>query len=441
MSTRDGQSYWRRYRSVPIVYRIGAAFILGSIVGLVVGQPATVLQPLGDIFVRLLSMIVIPIVVFTLLMGIRRISPAQLGRIGGQVIALYAVMSAIAVFIGLGVANLVNPGTGLTLAEDVEFEPEETPDFVEVLVGIVPENPIGAMAEGDVLATIFFVIVFGLALLYLEESSDDETVQAGIESIFNIVEAGTEALFKLVWGIMEYGVIGVFALMAAVFGEAGADAIASFVILIAALTVAILLHIGIVYLGGLIMVLTRQSPVAFLAGSKDAIVTALSIRSSSGTLPVTMSNADENLRIDESVYGFSLPLGATINMDGTAMYQGVVAIFAANLVGVQLSIVEQVTVVLIAVLASIGAGGVPGTGLIMLTLVLTQLGLPLEVVGFVAGVDPILDRLRTMTNVTGDLAVTTVVAHWNDAIDFTGGSWADPTQGLEVGGDTAAGGD
>lgn len=439
MSASGVQSTWRRYRAIPIVYRIGAAFVLGSIVGLVVGEPATVLEPLGDIFVRLLSMIVIPIVVFTLLMGIRRISPSTLGKVGGQVIALYAVMSAIAVFIGLTVANLVDPGTGLTLAEDVEFEPAETPDFVEVLIGIVPDNPIGAMAEGDVLATIFFVIVFGLALLLLEESTEDETVRSGVETIFDIVEAGTEALFKIVWGVMEYGVIGVFALMAAVFGEAGADAIVPFALLIGALTAAILLHIGVVYLGGLIVVLTRQSPIAFLTGSKDAIVTALSIRSSSGTLPVTMANADDNLRINEGVYGFSLPLGATINMDGTAMYQGVVAIFAANLVGETLTIAQQVTVVLIAVLASIGAAGVPGTGLIMLTLVLTQLGLPLEVVGFVAGVDPILDRLRTMTNVTGDLAVTTVVAHWNDAIDFGGGSWVDPTRGLEIGGEAPAG--
>ncbi|WP_265110454.1 dicarboxylate/amino acid:cation symporter [Halosolutus halophilus] len=441
MVTTNIRSAWRRYRAIPIVYRIGAAFVLGSIVGLLVGDAATALQPLGDIFVRLLSMIVIPIVIFTLLMGIRRITPSTLGKIGGQVIALYAVMSAIAVVIGLAVSNLVNPGSGLTLAEDVEFDPADTPDFAEVLIGIVPENPIGAMAEGDVLATIFFVIVFGLALLMIQESTEDEAVRRGVESIFDIVEAGTEALFKIVWGVMEYGVIGVFALMAAVFGEAGVDAIVPFALLIATLLAAILIHIGVVYLGGLIVVLTRQSPIAFLAGSKDAIVTALSIRSSSGTLPVTMANADDNLRIDESVYGFSLPLGATINMDGTAMYQGVVAIFAANLVGVQLSIVEQATVVLIAVLASIGAGGVPGTGLIMLTLVLTQLGLPLEVVGFVAGVDPILDRLRTMTNVTGDLAVTTVVAHWNDAIDFDGGSWVDPTRGLEIGGETASGSD
>ena len=424
MSSASIRPGWRRYRSVPIVYRIGAAFVLGSIVGLVVGEPATVLQPLGDLFVRLLSMIVIPIIVFTLIMGVRQVTPETLGRIGGQVVALYAVTSTIAVFIGLAIANLIDPGVGLQLTQG-EVNTEEAPDIVEVFLGIVPENPIGAMAAGDVLPTIFFALVFGLALTILRETAESDEVQAGVRSIFNIVEAGAEAMFKIVWGVMEYGVIGVFALMASVFGQTGPEALVSFALLILAVAIAVTIHIVVVYLGGIIVGLTRQSPIAFLSGSKEAMVTALSIRSSSGTLPVTMSNADENLRIKEGVYGFSLPLGATINMDGTAMYQGVAAIFAANLAGVSLSIGEQVTVVAIAVLASIGSAGVPGTGLIMLTLVLTQLGLPLEVVGFVAGVDPILDRMRTMTNITGDLAVATVVGHWNDAIDFAGGVWAD----------------
>jgi Na+/H+-dicarboxylate symporter len=427
---------WRRYRAVPIVYRIGVAFVLGSIVGLAVGEPATRLQPLGDLFVRLLSMIVVPIVIFTLLMGIRRLRPSQLGKIGAQVVGLYAVMSMFAVMIGLAVANAIDPGQRLRGVFDPgEFEEAggEIPETTEVLLGIVPENPLGAMGEGDVLATIFFVIVFGLALVLLEESTDDESVRSGVETFFDLAEAGSEALFKIVWGVMEYGVIGVFALMAATLADVGAEGLVTFAVLTGALLIAVLIHIAVVYLGVLIAVLSQASPAAFLVGSKDAIVTALSIRSSSGTLPVTMSNAEDDLCIDESVYGFALPLGATINMDGTAMYQGVAAVFAANLVGVQLTLGEQVLVVLIAVLASIGAGGVPGTGLIMLTLVLTQLGLPLEVVAFVAGIDPVLDRLRTMTNVTGDLAVSTVVAKWNGSIDFTGGVWGDPTASLTSG--------
>ena len=422
MSTTTAKDAWTRYRSVPIVYRIGAAFVLGSIVGLIVGEPATLLQPLGDLFVRLLSMIIVPIIVFTLLMGVRQLSPATLGKIGGQVVALYAITSAIAVGIGLAVANLIDPGSGLTLTES-EFETQEAPNAVEVFLRIVPENPVGAMAEGNILPIIFFVIVFGIALVLIRDTTEDESLRRGAEGIFRAVETSAEAMFKIVWGVMEYGVIGVFALMAATLAQTGAETLVSFGVLVVALAIAVTIHIGVVYLGGLIALLARQSPAAFLAGSRDAMITALSIRSSSGTLPVTMSNADENLRIEEGVYSFSLPLGATINMDGTAMYQGVAAIFAVNLVGGSLTIVEQFTVVAIAVLASIGAAGVPGTGLIMLTLVLTQLGLPLEVVGFVAGIDPILDRLRTMTNITGDLAVATVVGKWNGAVDFADGVW------------------
>lgn len=417
---------WSRYRSVPIVYRIGSAFALGSLLGLIVGEPATVLRPLGDLFVRLLSMLIVPIVIFTLLMGARRLTPSSLGKVGAEVVGLFAITSTLAVFIGLAVANLINPGEGLTLSGG-EIDPAEAPDPIEVILGIVPENPVAAMAEGNILPLIFFVIVFAFALAMVQEADVSEEISQGVETFFNLAEAGSEAMFKIVWGVLEYGVIGVFALMAAVFGEAGADALIPFALLIVTLAIAVSLHIAIVHLGGLVVLLSRQSPIAFLRGGREALVTALSIRSSSGTLPVTMSNAENNLKIDEGIYSFSLPLGATVNMDGTALYQGVVAVFAANLVGVQLGLTEQLMVVLIAVLASIGSAGVPGTGLIMLTLVLTQLGLPLEVVAFVAGVDPILDRMRTMTNISGDLAVTTVVARWNNAVDFTTGVWGDET--------------
>lgn len=424
MATNTTKEYWDRYRSVPIVYRIGAAFVLGSLFGLAVGEPATRLQPLGDLFVRLLSMLIIPIVVFTLLMGACRLSPSNLGKIGGQVVVLYGITSAFAVGIGLAIANLIDPGVGLELG-DAEAQSAEAPDLVEVLLNIVPENPVNAMASGDVLPTIFFVVVFGLALALVEQSTDSVDIRNGVEAFYDLAEAGAEAMFKVVWGVMEYGVIGVFALMAAVFGEAGVDALVPFALLILTLALAVTVHIAVVHLGGIVTLLVGESPRGFLVGGKDALVTALSIRSSSGTLPVTMADADDNLQIEEEVYSFSLPLGATINMDGTALYQGVAAVFAANIVGVQLGIGEQLIVVAVAVLASVGAAGVPGTGLIMLTLVLTELGLPLAIVGFVAGVDPILDRMRTITNISGDLAVTTLVAKWHDAVDFGGGTWTE----------------
>jgi Na+/H+-dicarboxylate symporter len=215
--------------------------------------------------------------------------------------------------------------------------------------------------------------------------------------------------------------------MAVAFAEAGIEVFSTFAMLALTLILAVAIHIAVVYLGVMILLLTQQSPIAFLVGIKDALMTAASISSSSATLPVSMSNADNNLHLNEGVYSFSLPLGATINMDGTGMYLGIVAIFAANIVGASLTLVEQVTVVAIAVLAGIGTAGVPSAGLILMTLVLTQVGLPVAVVGFIAGIDPLLDRIRTMTNVTGDLAVATLVGHWNGGVDFTSGSWSGET--------------
>ncbi|WP_121744039.1 dicarboxylate/amino acid:cation symporter [Natronorubrum halophilum] len=418
-------SAWRQYRSVPIVYRIGIAFVLGALVGLAVGRPAMSLQPIGDLFVRLLEMIIVPIIVFTLLMATRELTPKNLGRIGGQVVLLYLATTAVAIGMGLGVSNLINPGTGMTL-EQTEVQTEQTPSLTDQVFNIVPENPIAAMAEGNILAIIFFTLAFGLGMTMVRaEVEPDSAVRNGIDTIFDVVDAGAEVMFKIVWGIMEFGVLGVFALMAALFGEVGVQAVGAYFSLSMTLAIAVGLQITLVYLLIIVRGAVGVSPVAFLRGIKEALITALSIRSSTATLPISMSDADENLRVKERVYGFSLPLGATINMDGTAMYLGIVAIFAANIAGVSLTLVEQLTILLTALLMSIGTAGVPSASLVMMAAVLTQVGLPLEVIGMIAGIDPLLDRLRTMNNIAGDLAVTTVVAKWNDAIDLTSGVWAD----------------
>ena len=415
---------WNRYRSVPIVYRIGVAFVLGTLVGLLVGEPATTLRPLGDIFLRLLQMLVIPIIVATLLTGVQRLSPSQLGRVGGTVVGLYMATTAIAAAIGLTLANLLDPGAGAVL-ENAEANSAEAPSVVEVVMNAIPTNPLAAMVEGNLMATIFFVVVFGVALALVRDTTDNPEIASSIESILRAMEAVSKALFKLVWGVMEYGVIGVFALMAASIGGNGVGALFDLAMLVATIALAIGIHIVVTYLGIIVIGLVGESPLAFLSGAKDAMVTAFSIRSSSGTLPVTMTDAEENLGIDERIYSFSLPLGATANMDGAAIRLAVTAVFAANVVGQSLALGEQVTVLAIAVLVSIGTAGVPGAGLVMLTLILNQLGLPLEIVGLVAGVDAILGRIATMNNVTGDLAVTTLAAKWHDAIDFESGVWAE----------------
>ncbi|RRJ30232.1 dicarboxylate/amino acid:cation symporter [Halocatena pleomorpha] len=422
MATTISQA-WQRYRSVQLVYRIAVAFVLGSIVGLLVGQRATVLQPLGDLFVRLLKMIIVPIVVFTIVMASRQLSPSNLGKIGSQVVVVYLLTTAIAIGVGLLVSNLLDPGVGLQLT-DGSVSPEDAPPLLDVLLGVVPENPIGAMAEGNILGVITFSLVFGIGMTTVrEEVEEGSDVYNGIETLFNVIEAGAEVMFKVVWGVMEYGVIGVFALMAALFGQTGAGAIVDLLMLVVTLTAAVGIQIGVVYLLFIVTLLLGQSPLAFLRGCKDAMVTALSIRSSTGTLPVTMSNADDNLQINEGIYSFSLPLGATINMDGTAMYLGIAAIFTANIVDVHLTIAQQLSILLTALLASVGTAGVPGASLVMMSVVFSQVGLPLSAVAMIAGIDPLLDRLRTMNNITGDLAVTALVAKWNDAIDLSSGAW------------------
>ncbi len=411
---------WQRYRSVSLIYRIALAFILGSLAGIAFGERMTVVEPLGTLFLRLLNMLVIPIIVFTLLTGIRQLSPARLGRIGGATVALYAVTTTIAGIIGLAVANVLQPGRGVEFT-GAEAESQAPPSITEVVLGIVPSNPVAAMAEGNLLATVFFVIIFGIALTYVR--AQQEELADRVDSVFGAFETGAEAMFVVVRGVLEYGVIGVFALMAAGIGTEGIGVFSSLGELVLAVALAVGIHIAFTYLLVLMSLVAHVSPLAFLSGAKDAMLTAFATRSSSGTLPVTMTDAEEQLRIDEYVYSFVLPVGATANMDGAAIRQAITVVFAANVVGQPLALTEQGLVLIVAVLISIGTAGVPGAGIVMLTVILEQVGLPLAVVGFVAGVDPILGRIATMNNVTGDLAVSTVVGKWNDALDLDSGVW------------------
>ncbi|OWZ83044.1 dicarboxylate/amino acid:cation symporter [Natranaerobius trueperi] len=416
--------FFSGYFAIPFIQRMGIAFILGIVVGLIVGEPITVIEPLGDLFLRLLMMVVIPIIIFTLITAMKKLTPSQLGRVGGQTLGLYILTTAIAIIIGLTLANVFNPGSGLSLPEDAEMDPEKAPSIIDVFLNLVPENVFEAMANAEVLQVLVFAIIFGIALAFVRESASEE-IKKGVDMIFSITETAAEAMFKIVRGVMEYGVIGVFALLAVTFGEAGPEALYEFGILIAAFVAAVLIHMILIYgvvLNGIIL---KKSPIKILKGSKEALLAAFATRSSASVLPISMRAADESLKVDEKIYSFTLPLGATINMDGTAMYQGVAAIFAANLVGETLTMAEQLTIVTTTVLASIGTAGVPGSGLIMLSMVLTQLGLPLGVVAFVAGVDPILDAFRTMNNIAGDLSVTSVVGKLNNSIDLESGVWTD----------------
>lgn len=412
--------FWESYKRFPVIYKILIGFVLGIIAGIIVGPPIAAIKPLGDLMIRLLKMIVAPIVFFSLVVGAASISPVRLGRVGVKIIVYYLATSAVAVTIGIAMARLFQPGVGVNLPTQAKNITVQRPSAVQVALNIVPTNPFTALAEGKVLQIIFFAVVLGIALAYVMEGKD-ERAKKSARTAYEVFDGLVEAIYKIVYGILEYMPYGVFALIGYVVAKYGPGVLGPLGVVVLALYVGLFLHIVLVY-GGLLKAF-GLSFTKFISGAKEAMITAFVTRSSSGTLPVTMRVAEENLGVKRSVYAFTLPLGATINMDGTAMYQAIATFFVANALGVHLTLSQQVMIVLIAVLASIGTAGVPGAGLIMLAMVLEGVGLPLTDPGvalaysMIAGIDVILDMGRTMVNVTGDLAGTSIVAKTEGELD------------------------
>lgn len=405
MAETGRRTWGRRYLDVPLIYKLGVALVLGVAVGLSVGEPAAALQPLGDLFLRLLKMLVVPLVLFTIIGGVSSVSPSQLGRIGGKVFVYYVLTSLVAISLGLAVASLVHPGAGLTMPGGGGEQPEQAPSLVDTLLGIVPTNPLAAMAEGDVLAVIFVALIVGIALSVLR-GSDDERLNEFGRLLARANEALVQVVFLIVRGVLEYAPVGVFALIAAVLAKTGASALLPLLKLTGVVYGGVALMI-VVYAG--LLAVGRVSVRKFFGAAREPMLTAFVTRSSSGTLPVS-SRAAERLGVRDSVYSFTLPLGATINMDGTAIYVGAATMFVADVAGVHLSVGQILGVVAVGVLASIGTAGVPSAGLIMLSMTISQAGLPFAPVALVAGVDSLLDMARTMCNVTGDLVGTRIVA-------------------------------
>ena len=417
----------KSYLEYPILRKILIGLILGAIYGLFVGAighpgAATAIRPLGDLFIRLLKMLVMPIVLASLVVGAASISPARLGRVGVKIVVYYLLTSAFAVFFGLVMGNLFKPGLGLQLgAGEGKVIQATKPSLVSTLLNIVPKNPFSSLANGQVLPTIFFAIVLGIALSYLMNSKD-ERIRTSATTLFKAFDGLAEAMYKIVGGVMQYAPIGVFALIAYIMATQGVKVVGPLAKVTLAVYIGLVLQIGIVY--GILLKFFGINLIEFLSKAKDAMITAFVTRSSSGTLPVTMRVADENMGVDRGIYSFTLPLGATINMDGTALYQGVCALFIAFAIGQPLPLSQQLVIVITAVLASIGTAGVPGAGAIMLAMVLESVGLKLEPGSAVAlayamilGIDAILDMGRTMVNVTGDLAGTTIVAKTEGELD------------------------
>ncbi|KFX70978.1 sodium:dicarboxylate symporter [Pseudomonas taeanensis MS-3] len=399
----------RLWARLPLWQQIVTGLVLGVLVGMTFGKDALSLAPLGQLFLNAIKMLIVPLVFVSLVAGITSMrDTSKLGRISAKTIAIYMVTTAFAVSIGLLFGGLFSPGEGLNMVAAEAASAAQAPALIDTLVAMVPSNPVNAFAQGNVLQIIVFAIGLGVSMNLIGEKAEPAI------KLFNSL---AETLYKLTDLVMRLAPYGVFALIAGVVGSHGAEVLLPLAEVIGVIYLASIVHVLLVY-GGLLSLLARLNPLRFFQGILDALVVAFSTSSSSGTLPVSIECARKNLGVSEGVAGFVLPVGATINMDGTAIYQGVLALFIAQAFGIDLNAGQYLMIILTATLASIGTAGVPGAGLIMLGLVLSSVGLPLEGVALIAGIDRILDMARTTVNVAGDLMTTTLVGRSENELDL-----------------------
>ncbi|GIU44202.1 dicarboxylate:amino acid:cation symporter DAACS family protein [Shewanella colwelliana] len=395
--------------SVPLWLQILIGMLLGILAGLGLGEQAVLLKPIGTLFVNTIKMLIVPLVFCSLIVGVTSMQDtAKMGRIGFKSFAFYLGTTSIAISVGLAVGSIMKPGAGLGMHSEGAAVAKEVPSVMETLINIVPTNPIAALASGQILQVIVFAVALGIALVLIGEHG---------RPAIKVFESLAEAMYKLTDMVMKFAPYGVFGLMAWVAGEYGVDMLMPLIKVIIAVYLGCALHI-IGFYSLVLSVVAKLNPIQFFKGIRSALAVAYTTSSSAGTLPVSMKCANESLGVNKKISSFVLPLGTTINMDGTALYQGVTALFVAQAFGIDLTWVDYITIILTATLASIGTAGVPGAGLVMLTLVLTTVGLPLEGVALIAGIDRILDMARTVVNVSGDLVATTVIAKSEDELDI-----------------------
>ena len=404
----------RAWFEIALWKRILLALVAGVIVGSLLGESAVSIKWIGDLFVRLISMVVVPLVFFTLVSGVIAMGdPQKLGSLGIKTLALFMITTLIAICIGIALALLLQPGVGVDLSAAVpgDIPLRESVSMSQQMMDIVPRNPIAALAEGDVLAVIFFAVLLGIAGLVIGERA---------KPVADLVDAASEIMLKITGWVMEVAPFGVFALIAWVAGTQGVLALLDVVRLALAVFVGCVLHAVLVY-GSMMKFLVRLSPFNFFRGARDVMLVGFSTSSSSATMPVTLSVAERNLGIRPVVATTVIPLGATINMDGTALYVGIVTIFAAQAFGLPLAFADYLVIVGATTMVSIGTAAVPGASLFLISAVMSAIGLSPEqiavVIGFILPFDRPLDMARTSLNVTGDLAVATVVANWENEFD------------------------
>lgn len=396
---------WRWYTSMSFMFKMTAGFLIGIALGLLLGENSSFFLPLGTLFLNLLKMIVIPLVVFSLTVAVNHSNPKELGRIGLKIFPFYLISTAVAVVVGIALAKLTNPGVGLSLPTDVVVQTPERPSFINTLINMVPSNTFNAFAQGDILAVVFVSVIAGLAILFMRHSDDAKQKELG-EFLFKLTEACNEAVSKILDGILLYAPIGVLGITANTFGTQGLDVVIALGKFIGTSYLGVALLVVVVY--PLMMKPFRIQVIKFYKDIKEAAFTSFVTSSSLSTLPITIKCA-EKAGIGERVAKLTLPIGATVNMNGTALRFGVAVIFASEIMGISLSIPELAIIVIIGTMAAVGTAGVPGAGLIGMSIVFTQAGLPIEIVALTAGINILVDMIFTFGNVVGDLVGAKIV--------------------------------
>ncbi len=399
------------------------ALVLGIISGVVINENfannafinnvlvGSIFTIIGQIFLNAIKMLVVPLVFVSISLGVAKMGDmAKLGRIGAKTIAYYMITTAFAIIIGLLIANIIDPGVGLDMSNLYFAETtttETSVSFTDTIINMVPSNVFQSFYNGDMLQIIFFEVFFGIEITSLGEK---------VQKLHIILEELNEIFLRMLMLLMNFAPVAVFSLIITTFATLGIDAIIPVFSYVFTAIFAMVLHVAIIY--SLILILfARVSPRRFYQKLRPAMTFAFTTASSAGTLPVTKHCIEDSIGVDPEISSFVLPIGATINMDGTAIMQGAAVVFIAQACGVDLTAADYLTVILTATLASIGTAGVPGSGVVMLSMVITQVGLPIEAVGVIMGVDRLIDMVRTTVNITGDAICSTVIARSENAFD------------------------
>jgi DAACS family dicarboxylate/amino acid:cation (Na+ or H+) symporter len=382
---------------------------LGIVAGLLLGPQAQYLKPIGSIFLGLMNMLVVLLVFSSMTTGVTAINDLKkLGRVGVKTLLMYVATTMIAIVIGLVFAKLFNPGRGIGLTHDaLTLRVDDTPELLNIILSLVPENPLGALASGKILQVIVFSVLFGLAINFAGEKG---------KKVAGVLESLSEVMFSMTGMVLKFAPIGIFAIMAWVSGTFGIGILYPLLKLIVAHYLACTLHMVVVF-GGILIFMAKMRPSLFFKGMGDAITLAASTTSSSAALPATMHCAEANLGVSKNIASFVLPLGSTINMNGTAIFQAIAALFIAQAYGIELGWESLLMIVITATLSAVGAAGIPGSGLVTLSIVLSSVGLPIEGIAIIAGIDRIRDIIGTVVNILGDAVVAVYVAKSEGELD------------------------